>query len=412
MPRKVKGERRHGAGIQVYTRVRGQLLIDQLPLSSTPAERKARREELRKDHLRTLPAKTARGTFAADVEAYLPTLADRPTLRHARAVQLAWWEARFGHRARHSVKRHEWMTALVELAATLIVNGSRRGRPRSATSVRHYRTAVFHLFTTLDGKDAPNPFRDIPPPRMPDAEPRGLPYPLIEAIFDAMPDRRYGKKLTSAQIDAIRARLVTDRKNLSAIGRDFKVSETMIRKIRDGRYGHHDTAGTTKARLRVAAYVGLPKAQIERLRPEHVNFEESTVMILGRRKGKGTRTVRLPLIPQGAEALRIFFATGAAGQTYSASSASRTWWRAIRTMVDRMAATDYRAAKLALDALRAFKARPHDLRHSFLTAYFLKTGNIRATQEMAMHADGRQTQRYTLAAVDPQLKALAAALRL
>lgn len=372
MPRKAKGERRHGAGWQVYIRVRGQLLTDsKVPLTATPKERKDRRQQLKDEYLRTLPAKSARGTFAADKDTYLPTLADRPTLQHARDVQLSWWAARFGHRARHSITRPEWMAALAELASAPIVTGSRRGRQRSTTSVRHYRTAVFHLFTTLDGKDAPNPFRDIPPPKGPDPEPRALPYALIEAIFDAMPERGQG--------------------------------------LRNQPRGEQSK---TKARLRVAAYVGLPKAQIERLKPEHVNYDEMSVMVLGRRKGKGTRTVRLPLIPQGADALRHFFAIGAHGVRYSSSSACRTWWRGIQTMVDRLALTDWRSAKAALDGLRAFKARPHDLRHSFLTGYFLKTGNIRATQEMAMHADGRQTQRYTLAAVDPQLKALAAALHL
>lgn len=411
MPRKIKNERRHGAGWQVYIRVRGKLLSDSLPLSSTPAERKSRRQQLKDDYLRTQPAKTARGTFAADVKTYLPTLADRPRLQQARAVQLAWWSARFGHRARHSVTRPEWMAAMADLVVAPIAVGTRIGRARSVSSVRHYRTAVFHLFTTLDGKDAPNPFRDIPGPRLPDPEPRAVPYPVIEAIFDAMPERRYGKKLTEAAVAAIRARLVPGA-NLSVIARAHRVSETLIRKIRDGRYkDRFDTMALTKIRLRVAAYVGLPKAQIERVRPEHVDFETMTILVLGRRKGKGTRTTRLPLLEQGADALRQFFAAGAAGKTYSASSAARTWWRGIRTMVDRLALTDWRAAKAALETLQAFKARPHDLRHSFLTGFYLQTGNIAATQSLAQHADSRMTQRYTLAAVDPMLKALTERLR-
>lgn len=414
MSRKIKGERRHGAGWQVYTRVRGKLLTDQLPNTATPKDRRDRREELRKDYLRTLPAKTARGTFAADIVTYLKTLADRPKLQRARAVQLAWWAARFGHRARHAIARAEWMAALADLVVAPIAIGTRRGRVRSVSNVRHYRTAVFHLFTTLDGKDAPNPFRDIPAPRPPDAEPRGLPYALIEAIFDAMPDRRYGKKLTQADVALIAVALqFAPATNLSAIAREYKVSETMIRKIRDGRYQQRfDAAALTKARLRVAAYVGLPKAQIERLKPEHVDFDGMTILVLGRKKGKGTRTTRLPLLEQGADALRLFFASGAVGKTYSASSAARSWWRGIRTMVDRVALTDWRAAKAALDTLQAFKARPHDLRHSFLTGFYMQTGDIRATQGMAQHADGRMTHRYTLAAVDPRLKALTATLRL
>lgn len=89
MPRKIKGIRRHGAGWQIYTRVRGRLLTEQHPLSTTVAALKSRRTQLRNDYLRTLPATSARGTLAADITTYLKTLADRPTLQAARRLQLA-----------------------------------------------------------------------------------------------------------------------------------------------------------------------------------------------------------------------------------------------------------------------------------------------------------------------------------
>ena len=45
-----------------------------------------------------------------------------------------------------------------------------------------------------------------------------------------------------------------------------------------------------------------------------------------------------------------------------------------------------------------------------LLAKDLASGNIRATQALAMHADVRMTERYTLAAVDPALQAVVAQL--
>ena len=54
--------------------------------------------------------------------------------------------------------------------------------------------------------------------------------------------------------------------------------------------------------------------------------------------------------------------------------------------------------------------RPYDLRHSYLTMTYLASEDIHATQKMGQHSDPRMTNRYTLAAVDPRLKAAAARL--
>ena len=92
------------------------------------------------------------------------------------------------------------------------------------------------------------------------------------------------------------------------------------------------------------------------------------------------------------------------------SSASTEWWRAVRAMVDRLALTDYRAAKALLDSLQRTRIRPYDLRDSYLTESYRVGRDLRATQALAMHADIRMTTRYTLAAVDPRLSNLAARL--
>jgi len=367
-------------------------------------------DRLRKD----LPPKIARGTFDADIVAYLLTLADRPGLQAERAFQLAWWAdrrgadgRRFGDRRRDSFTRAELKAALADLRRT-----------KSAQTVKHYRTALFHLHTTLDGKDGKNPLRDVSPPSGEDPEPRHIPYEIIDAIFDAMPDRRAA--VTTAMAAEIRRRAAARAANHSVIAREFGISEAMVRKVVQGVARGSDAMVQNKARLMVMAYVGLPHAQIRALNRRDVDLDRASVMVKGRKKGKGTRAQRLPLTTRGVLAFRHFIEADAFERersngrrtAFSASSARQLWWRAIRRMVDRVAANDWRAAKQLLQDLRAFRARPYDLRHSYLTESWLAGKDLSATQLLAMHSDARMTRRYTLAAVDERLVDVAAALSL
>jgi transposase-like protein len=229
------------------------------------------------------PEARKRGTFDADIPLYLKTLADRPRLRGDRTMQLAWWAARrdanghrFGSRRRHSFESAELRGALAELAVD-----------HGPSTVKHYRTALFHLFTTLDTKNGSNPLRDVPPPAQPEPEVRWLPHEFIAAVIDAMPDDRRPRKLTVAQAAEIYAAAIAPRANRSAVARRFGVSETMVRKI-VARKGERDAALCfTKLRLRVWAYTGLPKKQIEKLQEEHVDYAGHLVTVAPRRKGKG-----------------------------------------------------------------------------------------------------------------------------
>jgi len=307
------------------------------------------------------------GTLAADVEVYLATLADRPALQALRRVHLAWWVSRFPNRSRHNLTAPELRTALAVFAVTKTQRWPTRpaALPTPAT-VRHYRTALYSLWTALDGKDAPNPLRDVKPPRSDDPEPRALPYEIIDGILAAMPERGQGL-------------------------RNEPRSEV----------------SKTKARLKVQAYVGLPSKQLMLLREDHVNWQEPSVLVQGRRKGKGTHTTRLPLVPQAVAALREFFDAKAEGR-FSTSSARQSFRRACAAYVKQIAAKDPKEAQ-RLDAILK-GVRPYDLRHSYLTMTYLASEDIHATQKMGQHSDPRMTNRYTLAAVDPRLKAAAARL--
>lgn len=396
------GVRRMRGGWQAYVRLHagvGGLRTKQYSIDAVRRDMQAWIDETFLNYRRKHP-RGAKGTLAGDVVTYLATLVNRPALQAERTFQLAWWCERFGHRARHTLTSVELKTALNELLA----------QKYAASTVRHYRTALFHLFTELDGKNASNPLRDVAPAKQPDPLPRHIPYEIIEAIFEAMPDRRHGRKLTNDQATTIRAQVRRRGANVSAVARAFGISETMVRKIRDGRWKDKaDLLSKTKARLRVMAYTAIPPAQIKQLQPADVTWDDPSVLVRGRKKGGGVRPTRLPLIPEGVTALRALEAADAWGP-YSTSSALQSFRGGIDAMCT--ALEEDPATKDAGEQLRRqlAHATPYALRHSFLTEAQLATGDIRTTQAFAMHSDIRQTQRYTLAAVDPALKAAAALL--
>jgi hypothetical protein len=82
----------------------------------------------------------SQGTFAKDVERYLDTLADRPQLRKERAYQLDWWIARIGKQRRSSLDVGTIRALLADLRTT-----------KAASTCNHYRMALAHLWSTLDG---------------------------------------------------------------------------------------------------------------------------------------------------------------------------------------------------------------------------------------------------------------------
>ena len=213
----------------------------------------------------------------------------------------------------------------------------------AASTVKHRRTALPYLWHRLDGEDAANPVRRSLIPAEPDPEPRGLPYSTVQRILAAMPDRG----------QAIRGQA-------------------------------RDTASKTKARLALMAYSGFSPATIMRLRPQDVRWDAGAVFVRGRRKGRGTKGQVIPLTSAGLEALRRFDELECWG-SFSTSSAWRSFQRA--------------CAKLDLTGLR-----PYDLRHSFGTAVYAATGDLRATQQLLGHASRTTTDRYTLAAVPERLK--------
>lgn len=215
----------------------------------------------------------------------------------------------------------------------------------SASTVRNRRTVLLHLWNRLDGLDAPNPVRRALKPRKPEPEARALSYAQIDAIFAAMPD----------------------------------VGQGVAGKARDD-------ASKTKARLAVMAYTGLPHALLKRLKPADVDWQGGTVHVPARRKGHGAKARTLPLTDAGLTALRTFDALECWGP-FSNSSLWKSFRRACETL-------------RGLDGVR-----PYDLRHSFATMIYARTGDVRATAELLMHSpSSHMADRYTLGGVAPRLR--------
>lgn len=207
-------------------------------------------------------------------------------------------------------------------------------------TINKRRTALMHLWTVLDGKSAANPVKATPKLREPDPMPRSIPYTIIRQILAAMPRSK------------------------------------------------------TKARVAVMAWTGFPNASVARLTPEDVHLEERYVVVAGRRKGHGTKTRVHPLTEDGVKALQEFARLKAWGP-FSRHSLRRSFRTACRKVE---VAARKKKQKLDLSWMR-----PYDVRHSYLSAVYQATGDIRATQALAGHATLAMTERYTLSAVDPRV---------
>ena len=161
--------------IQAYVRANGQLRFKRFPAgTSLDAVRRWRMDTRVSLGL----TKRAGGTLAADIEPFLRQIADRPRLVAERQQQLEWWAARLGHLRRHTITATDVRAALADLRRT-----------HAASTCNHYRQALFSLYKTLDGRNAPNPVREVSPFPNPAPEARGLSYDAIRLILESMSDQ-------------------------------------------------------------------------------------------------------------------------------------------------------------------------------------------------------------------------------
>ncbi len=308
--------------------------------------------------------------FASDVRArYLPAVAAMPTIAQ-RTRHMELWIAEFGDRPRNEIEpweirrvRDRWLTVgprrvCVPWPADEKPPGrSVAGKwidieaPLSASQVNSRLRALENFYSVMNGRHGKNPAREAGEAVERDTIPRALGYDVIEAILAAMPDRGpglKGKKRSSVSL--------------------------------------------AKLRLRVIAYTGLSHGELMAIRAEDLRLHENppAVIVHGRQKGKGTRSVSHPLTPEGRDAFQALLDADGLGP-FSRDSVRHAFRRA--------------CAKLNLRGLT-----PYQLRHSFATEMLEKTGgNVSLTQLLMRHRDPRTTLRYAQGAVDP---AKAEAIRL
>jgi len=262
----------------------------------------------------------------------------------------------YGEREQHIL---EWVTVFGERARGSITSDEIRAQLHrwrqadlAASSVNHRRTALMHLYSVLDGRGSANPVSAVPRFREPAAEPRGMPLDQVRAILGKMDDT------------------------------------------------------VSRARLSVIAWTGIPHKSLMRIRPEHVDWEAGTVFVPGREKGKGTRGRRVPLTREGLQALRAVKRHEGWGP-FSTSSVRKSWLEA--ALKAGLATRDPESKGKTWRNIQC-PYRPYDLRHSFGTAVYQASGDIRATQELLGHSTLALTSRYTLGAVDDRLTRAVAAL--
>lgn len=141
-----------------------------------------------------------------------------------------------------------------------------------------------------------------------------------------------------------------------------------------------------KAHLMVIAFTGIPPGQITQIQEDDVDLKRRTVAVAGRQKGKGTPGRIVPLTDDGVAAFKMMRREDGFG------AISR---KTLRTAL--------RRAALKVLGKEAFT--PYDLRHSFGTEIYRRSGDIRATQVLLDHSTPTLTHRYTGAAVDPRVAA-------
>jgi integrase len=237
------GIRRHGPGWEVRVYVAGVSYCEYFPLD-TP--KTVMRDWRAAQKARALP--TRAGSFAADVAVYLKTVQHMPTFTERRKHLEEWLAVLGRDRSRATITTTEVDTAL---SAWLTQPRSDTDtRPLAPVSVRHRRTALLHLYRTLDGRSARNPVAESRRPPDPAPEPRAVPLDRIRAVLAAM------------------------------------------------------QPSASRARIMVLLATGLPHASLMAIKPEHVDTERRVVRVPARRKGKGAASRLLPLSDAALAAFR------------------------------------------------------------------------------------------------------------
>lgn len=261
-------------------------------------------QEDRRAEMRRLNLRPAKGTLADDIDRYLREVSGSIKFIKDRKREIEAWLPKFGHRHRHSIEAHEIREQLGEWRKTY-----------AAHTCNLRRTALSHLFTTLDGPDSHNPVRKVPKFEEPRPTPKWLPYEVIEKVFAVMRDC------------------------------------------------------PTKARLMLMAYAGFRPSEIMRAEPEDVlPYLDLAEPFCFKRVGKGGVPVMVPLPPHGVQAWRLLIAKDGWGR-FQHANVNRDWKLAMKRAgeAEIQALLEAQPASEAVQRLRLmFKpVNCYRLRHSY-----------------------------------------------
>lgn len=330
-------------GFRASTRVRGQLYAKRFPSTATLLEMQDWRAAMRTDALRHAPERTV-GTFAGDIDTYLAAVKAMPTWDRREQEIRAWLTVIDGTRARGSITSAEIRTALHQwrLTGRALVQYQREpGTGKSLRVVTGY--GPLSASACNHRRTALMHFFSVLDGKA-----------AVNPVRDVPKFREPDPQPRGVPLDVIRA-----------------VLDAM-------------PPSKTKARTLVLAFTGIPPATLVQLTGESVNQEAGTVTVPRRRKGAGTKIRVLPLSPEALDAFQQMAMWEAWGD-FSTDALRHSLHVACN--------------KVGVPRLRAY-----DLRHSFGTAVYQASGDIRAVQALLDHSDVKLTERYTLGAVDARMR--------
>lgn len=216
----------------------------------------------------------------------------------------------------------------------------------AGSTINHRKTALSAVYQEFNDEDDPNPAKGLKRYPEADVQPRAIAPEIIREIIDAMP------------------------------------------------------ASKSRAMLKVMAATGHPPERQRKLVPLHVQLEQRRVFLVARKKGKGTAGRWYALTADGVTAYQEFVDRQAWGGV-TKESLYTCFMRGVQAANRARAKTD----KPLLPPLR-----PYDLRHSFGTMAYAKSGgDFRAVAEL-LDCTVETALRYTLGAVPVRMQAVIDAL--
>lgn len=256
--RKFKGIRYLGKGYQTYVRINTVLYTETW---SADTDVDTMRTWLEDQHAIHGSDKSAAGTFAADVDAYLKRVAAMPSIRH-RSRDLRLWVSVLGKdRSRLSIQTADVDTAMQAWILADVAPGT----------IKNRRAALRAFFYKVDPKRA-NPVRGSQFPKQRKPEARNLPMATIERIVDTMATDYYNHGIRVPALARIRARVI--------------------------------------------AFTGLPPALLQQITAADLMPAPNAptwIRVPARSKGDGVEARELPLTAKGSAAFRAFHDANAYG---------------------------------------------------------------------------------------------------